>query len=154
MPVLTPDERRGAATVVLLLCLGAGHDLWRLWTAPRDRGPVPAPVVVEARPAAPDSGPPGEARQPGPSAVQAQVVDLNRAGVRELDALPGIGPVLAARIVAHRERHGPFRRPEELLAVRGIGPRLYARLAGSVRVGPPAAAPTTAVRAGPEERRN
>lgn len=154
MPVLTPDERRGAATVVLLLCLGAGHDLWRLWTAPRDRGPgAPAPAVVEPRPAAPDSGPPGEAPPPAVTAA-APVVDLNRAGVRELDALPGIGPVLAARIVAHRERHGPFRRPEELLAVRGIGPRLYARLAGSVGVGPPAAAPATAARTGPEARRN
>ncbi|HEV2105361.1 MAG TPA: helix-hairpin-helix domain-containing protein [Candidatus Eisenbacteria bacterium] len=42
--------------------------------------------------------------------------------------MPGIGPVLARRIVEHRREHGPFRSPEELRAVRGIGPKLYARL--------------------------
>jgi type II secretory pathway component PulK len=54
--------------------------------------------------------------------------------------------VLSARIVAHRERHGPFRRVEELLAVRGIGPRLFARIAPLVTVDEagPAAAPDRA----------
>jgi competence ComEA-like helix-hairpin-helix protein len=55
-------------------------------------------------------------------------VDPNRADARELATLPGIGPKLARRILAHRRRHGPFRRPEDLLAVRGIGHRLLARL--------------------------
>ena len=50
------------------------------------------------------------------------------ADARALDALPGIGPVLAARIVQHRREHGAFRDPDELLAVRGIGPRLLERL--------------------------
>jgi competence protein ComEA len=56
--------------------------------------------------------------------------------VAELDALPGIGPVLAARIVEHRRAHGPFRRVEELRAVRGVGPRLFERLHGRLRVVP------------------
>jgi competence ComEA-like helix-hairpin-helix protein len=55
-------------------------------------------------------------------------VDVNRAGAAELATLPGIGPMLARRLLAHRRRHGPFRRPEDLRAVRGIGPRLLARL--------------------------
>ncbi len=55
-------------------------------------------------------------------------VDLNRADARELATLPGIGPKLARRILAHRRRQGPFRRPEDLLGVRGIGHRLLARL--------------------------
>ena len=38
-----------------------------------------------------------------------------------LQALPGVGPALARRIVAHREAHGPFRRPADLLRVPGIG---------------------------------
>ncbi|MEY4070688.1 MAG: hypothetical protein RL721_1302, partial [Candidatus Eisenbacteria bacterium] len=57
------------------------------------------------------------------------------ASAAELDALPGIGPVLAARIVAHRDRHGPFRSPDELLAVPGIGPRLLERIRPRLRAG-------------------
>ena len=66
---------------------------------------------------------------------EGEKIDLNRASLAELDALPGIGPVLAARIVEHRLRHGPFRAVEELRAVRGIGPRLLARLAPRLTVG-------------------
>jgi competence protein ComEA len=63
-----------------------------------------------------------------PGAAAPGTVDLNAAGVDALDDLPGIGPVLARRIVAHRERHGPFHRFEDLLQVEGIGPRLLDRL--------------------------
>ena len=48
-------------------------------------------------------------------------VNVNTAGVEELDTLPGIGPVKAEAIVAFREEHGPFRYPEELIRVKGIG---------------------------------
>jgi competence protein ComEA len=61
-------------------------------------------------------------------------VDLNTAGVAELDALPGIGPVLAQRIVDHRSRQGPFRTVEELDDVPGIGPGTAAELAELVTV--------------------
>lgn len=63
-------------------------------------------------------------------------VDLNRASEAELDALPGIGPALAARIVASRSDVGPFRTLEELERVPGIGPVLVARLKPLVRVAP------------------
>jgi competence protein ComEA len=56
-------------------------------------------------------------------------VDLNAATAADLDALPGIGPVLAQRIVEHRERNGPFRSVEQLDDVPGIGPATYAELA-------------------------
>ena len=71
-----------------------------------------------------------------PADAAPAAVDLNRATARELEKLPGVGPVLAGRIVAHRQRYGPFRQPEELLAVRGIGPRLLERLRPHVRVDP------------------
>lgn len=48
-------------------------------------------------------------------------LDLNRATTQELTTLPGIGEVLAQRIVDYREAHGPFRSVEELIAVEGIG---------------------------------
>ena len=55
-------------------------------------------------------------------------IDLNRASVEGLQALPGVGPQMARRIVAYRTQHGPFRRLEDLAAVRGIGPRTVERL--------------------------
>jgi len=126
---LNAAERRGALVVLLLLAIGAGHDLWR--ARPRPRGaPVealPAPATGAARDTA--ASPDSLARSgAGP------VLDLNRAGAAELDALPGIGPVLARRILEHRRRNGPFRRVEELRAVRGVGPNLLARLRPRVSV--------------------
>ena len=58
--------------------------------------------------------------------VEAQVpaeerVDINTADADELDALPGIGPVLARRIIDWRTANGPFASPEQLLEVDGIG---------------------------------
>lgn len=61
-------------------------------------------------------------------------VDLNDAAVDDLDALPGIGPVLARRIVDWRVQNGPFTQVEQLLEVAGIGPSVLADLAGKVRV--------------------
>jgi competence protein ComEA len=49
------------------------------------------------------------------------LVAINRATAAELETLPGVGPVLAARIVAHREQNGPFIEVEDLLQVSGIG---------------------------------
>ncbi len=74
------------------------------------------------------------AGSPGAPAGAGARVDLNTAGVAELDALPGIGPVLAQRIVDHRTRQGPFRSVEELDDVPGIGPAIAAELAERVTV--------------------
>jgi comEA protein len=62
------------------------------------------------------------------SAAPRSPVDLNRATPRELDGLPGIGPVLAARIVEYRQRQGRFHSVSELRAVAGIGERRYSAL--------------------------
>lgn len=50
-------------------------------------------------------------------------VDINAAEWPELAQLPRIGPALARRIVEYRQTHGPFQEPEDLLEVRGIGPK-------------------------------
>jgi competence ComEA-like helix-hairpin-helix protein len=133
MPVWTPGERRGALLLALLLLLGAARDLWRA------SHPVAAPPPVESPSAAGDAPAPAVGGPGAPPAATAGAppVDLNRAGPAELDALPGIGPVLAGRIVRHRSEHGPFRGPDDLLAVPGIGPRLLERLRARVRAAPP-----------------
>lgn len=69
---------------------------------------------------------------------EAGKVDLNTAGLEELQALPGIGPALARRIVEHRREHGPFRRVEDLLEVKGIGEKSLLRFRDLVMVSQPA----------------
>ena len=63
-------------------------------------------------------------------------VDLNTASADELDAVPGIGPALAGRIIAFRSENGPFQSVADLEAVRGIGPRSVERMAPHLRVDP------------------
>ena len=55
-----------------------------------------------------------------------QPIPINRADVDILTSLPGIGPVLAERIVQRREKHGFFRSKDELLHIAGIGPKKLA----------------------------
>ena len=52
------------------------------------------------------------------------LLDLNSATAAALEALPGVGPVLARRIVEHRTSRGGFQRLDDLLQVKGVGPRL------------------------------
>src|SRR5438094_8496891 len=61
-------------------------------------------------------------------ALRATKIDVDVASADELDALPGVGPVLARRIIADRERHGAFGSLANLRRVKGIGPALAARL--------------------------
>lgn len=63
-------------------------------------------------------------------------VDPNTAHAAELALLPGVGEVLAARIVEERESHGPFRSPADLRRVRGIGAKTLEKLRGHVVIGP------------------
>lgn len=62
-------------------------------------------------------------------------VDVNTADTEALQTLPGIGPALAERIIAYRTEHGPFRRVEDLLEVKGIGEATLEKLRQEVTVG-------------------
>jgi hypothetical protein len=111
---------------------------------PFDESPLPDP-----------RDPPRSSRHSGPAAgiaadevpereVHAGVfvdgfLDLNRADSVSLEALPGIGPALAGRILAARKRAGGFTRIEDLRQVRGIGPQRLRDLSRLVTVVPPKA---------------
>lgn len=61
-------------------------------------------------------------------------VNLNSAGQRELEELPGIGPTLAERIIAYREKKGGFKSVEELKQVSGIGEKKFEELRDLVEI--------------------
>ncbi|MER7669785.1 helix-hairpin-helix domain-containing protein [Kitasatospora sp. NPDC096128] len=83
-----------------------------------EQAPVPVPVP------APGGGAGG---LPGAGAPRPPV-SLNRATLEQLDALPGVGPTLAQRILAYRASHGSFRSIDQLRQVSGIGARTFAEL--------------------------
>jgi competence protein ComEA len=111
----------GARVVDVIAAAGgaladADPDALNLAAVVTDAARVYVPRVGEVVPA---TAPPA---LPGGTSAPAAPVDLNSAGVAELDDLPGVGPATAAAIVAHRDRTGPFASVDDLLDVRGIGP--------------------------------
>ena len=91
-------------TVVAVFCCGCA-------TIPRDRNP---PKADE------------------PAAKTVGRMNINTATAVELESLPGIGKVLAERIVEHRIRYGSFRRVEHLMMVRGISEKKFLELQPSI----------------------
>ncbi|TDC83145.1 ComEA family DNA-binding protein [Micromonospora sp. KC606] len=89
---------------------------------------VAAPPGV-TMPAAPGA-PPAAGAAPGPG----ERLNLNTATLAQLDALPGVGPVLAQRILTHRDQHGGFRSVGDLRRVDGIGDARYEQLKDLVTV--------------------
>ncbi len=77
---------------------------------------------------------PGPRSGSGGGSGEGDLIVLNRAVADELTALPGVGPVLAERIVAYREANGPFSSVEDLLQVPGIGEAKLASIRDLVRV--------------------
>jgi competence protein ComEA len=77
------------------------------------------------------SGPAMAAGKPAPTAK----VNINTASVEQLTTLPGVGPKLAARIVEYRQKSGTFRSTQELINVRGIGDKNFAKIEAWLSVG-------------------
>ena len=102
-----------------------------------DDRPVAAPTAPPAAlsRAVPSRLAPVVTRPPKP-AEPAGPIDLNRASAAELTRLPGVGPVLAARIVAARDSHGPFASVDELRRVSGVGPSKLAAFRDHLVVSP------------------
>ena len=62
-------------------------------------------------------------------------LDINEMSTAQLEAIPGIGEMLAKRIVAYRDANGPFRTLEEVMNVEGIGEKKLDQIASLVKVG-------------------
>lgn len=90
---------------------GPENRVWQATRQPGRSGQEPnSEIVASAKPASTPVGP---------------LLDLNRAKAGELEALPGIGAVLAQRVIAFRESHGGFRKIEDLREVTGIGAKKF-----------------------------
>lgn len=74
------------------------------------------------------ASPTTQAEKPG------AVVNLNTATASELEALPGIGPKMAQRIVEYREKNGVFKKVEDLMNVKGIGEKNFLKLKSNLTV--------------------
>jgi competence protein ComEA len=113
-----PLNRHERAVVVLLLvAFLAGAGILQYRRARLARRVARSPVVVV------NASRPGSLRD---SAAVVGPLDINQAARRQLEGLPGIGPVLAGRIIEYRQRRGGFRSVDELRAVSGIGPKRLA----------------------------
>jgi len=76
------------------------------------------------------------AAQPGTTDGLSAKVNINTAGINELDTIPGIGPALAQRIIDYRTENGLFSAPEEIQNVSGIGSKTYEKMEKYISVGP------------------
>ena len=91
---------------------------------------VHVPAAGEASAPATSATGPGA----GASGGEPAVVNINTAGVEDLDSLPGVGEATARAIIEDRERNGPFAAPEDLMRVSGIGEKKFEKLAGRICV--------------------
>lgn len=95
------------------------------------QAPAPAQDEAQSAPVEPDTPDAPDA----PDAPQAGPVNINTATKEELMTLPGVGEVLAQRIIEYRETYGRFVAPEQLMDVSGIGEQRFADLAELITVG-------------------
>lgn len=67
-------------------------------------------------------------------ALPAGSININTASLSELDALPGVGPAIAQRIIDYRSAHGKFHSVEEIKNVKGIGDKTFEKLKNYITV--------------------
>ncbi len=135
MPLFSPRDRIAILVFGALILTGWGYRLVRT-PGPEDdlrliRGAVPIPAPNDTAGSSPAS-PLTESTAP---AAGFRRVNLNRAPADELETLPLIGPAKAAAIIRWREENGPFARPGDVMKVKGIGPKIYERIAPYVATG-------------------
>lgn len=76
-----------------------------------------------------------EPEEPETNVVNEDRININTAGVAELTELPGIGEVIAGRIIEYRDEHGDFKNPSDIMNVNGIGSGVYSKIEGLITTG-------------------
>jgi competence protein ComEA len=98
--------------------------------------PLMCAAPAAAQPPAKQPAETTRAASPKAAAAATVIVNINTASAAEFDALPGIGPKTAARIVEFRQKNGPFKKVEELMNVRGVGEKNFLKLKAQLTLGP------------------
>ena len=123
---------------------------WIGWSVPVPKSPDPlepgelqepgryaleptAPSSMKSTPSAPQERPREHDVLRRPAGI---ALDLNRASAQDFERLPGIGPVLAGRIIQYRASQGMFHDIEQLREVKGIGPKKFEQIRAHVAVSP------------------
>ena len=130
-----------AATAAIGWSIGRDGGAWRTpkraETQPVAAIPAPAvapsPFVPQSAPVASPTPAPQDQQPPTTPTIR-RLININTAAQGELELLPGIGPALAKRILEYRTAKGPFKRVDDLDNVKGIGPKILARLRPQVAV--------------------
>ncbi len=132
-----------------MFALTMGVVFWIVWQAPQTmQRPIPPQPAsfAQAGGLAPSLSVgdalgqnPVPANSPQSVSKDPKLIDLNRASVADFEQLPGVGPVLARRVIAYRESRGRFHAVEDLRGVKGIGQKKLERLRRLVTVTPPVA---------------
>ena len=153
--IFTPEERRALLALGTVLVFGqalAWLEDWRQHAPDRElaawldqvrsvQAEADSAAVPTSAPGAPDPGPIPIPEEPlshlPPGILETGRVRIDLATAEELTTLPGIGPSLAERIVTARAE-SPFRAVDDLLRVKGIGPKTLDRLRDHVSVETPA----------------
>lgn len=135
----TPAERKALLFLTAVVALGAGVRAVRAVSRDLPNDPNTTAALtdqlrrVDSARGAARAARGGRSRGSGKkSAVAATRVDMDTSSAERIETLNGIGPALAARIVADRDSAGPFGSLEGLRRVKGIGPALSAKLASQV----------------------
>jgi competence protein ComEA len=113
--------------VLGMICLGSMLGEWTVRVRPPASGSTRTPFPSDSLRAVARLSRTRSPAAPPPSFASSPLAFLSRAPADSLDLLPGIGPVLAARIVDARRSRGSFSTWNDVLAVKGIGPRMVAR---------------------------
>jgi len=79
---------------------------------------------------------PAQTGKPAKEAPLQASLNLNTATAAELEALPGVGPAIAARILEYRQKQGGFKKIEDLMNVRGVGEKMFLSLKPMIVVTP------------------
>jgi comEA protein len=125
----TPQESRILLFLVAALLLGSAISLYR-----HHRLHVTSELSVKSLEVIPGSRASDSSEVENVEEVFNEKLNINTATSQELQLLPGIGPQLARRIVAHRQTHGLFSSPSQITEVRGIGEKTLRRITGLITV--------------------
>jgi competence ComEA-like helix-hairpin-helix protein len=127
----TTNEKKALWFLAMVALSGSGVRLWRASLPPRaviDSSALERQIVrVDSARAMRHKKPTPRPQTPRADTA-APPVDLDRASATEIEALPGIGPALAQRIVAARDSAGSFGQLEALCGINGVGPALVEKL--------------------------